>query len=158
MMCWTQVAVLPHPSVAFQVRLIPGTPAQPAGVPASVWLMDTVPPQLSVAVAAPVWPGSVGSPHLSCLSGGQVIAGGVVSRRSWCWEDVGVLPHPSVAFQVRLIPGTPAQPAGVPASVELICTTPPQLSLAVAEPVWPGSVLSPHCRCLSGGQLITGGV
>src|SRR2546426_7358488 len=108
--------------------------------------------QLSVAVAEPVLPGSVLSPHCRCLSGGQVMTGGVVSTKSMCWTQVAVLPHPSVAFQVRSIPATPAQPAGVPASVELISTTPPQLSLAVADPVLLGPVLSPHCSCLSGGQ------
>src|SRR5437762_8301400 len=143
-MCWTQVAVLPHASVAFQVRSIPGTPAQPAGVPASVELIHTTPPQLSLAVAEPVLLGAVESPHCSCLSGGQLMTGGVVSTKSMCWTQVAVLPHPSVALQVRLIPGTPAQPAGVPESVELICTAPPQLSVAVAEPVLLGPVLSPH--------------
>src|SRR5438093_12245151 len=104
-MCWTQVAVLLHPSVAFQVRSIPGTPAQPAGVPASVWLIDTAPPQLSVAVAVPVLLGSVDAPHCSCLSGGQVMSGAVRRAGEMCWTQVAVLPHPSVAFQVRWMPG-----------------------------------------------------
>src|SRR6266705_962524 len=51
MMCWTQVAVLLHRSVAFQVRSMPGTPAHPGGVPVSGKLSDTGPPQVSVAVA-----------------------------------------------------------------------------------------------------------
>src|SRR5205814_8986274 len=117
----------------------------PAGVPASVELICTTPPQLSVAVAEPVWPGSVLSPHCRFLSVGQVITGGVVSTKLMCWTQVAVLPHPSVAFQVRSIPGTPAQPAGVPASVWLIDNGPPQLSVAVADQVWPGSSGSPQC-------------
>src|SRR2546426_11485143 len=113
--------------------------------------------QLSVAVAEPVLPGSVLSPHCRCLSGGQVMTGGVVSTKSMCWTQVAVLPHPSVAFQVRLIPGSPVQLAGVLASVNAMFTGLPQLSLAVAEPVWAGSVGLPHCRFLSGGQVIAGG-
>ncbi len=35
-MCWTQVAELPHGSVAFQVRSTPSLPVQLAGVAASV--------------------------------------------------------------------------------------------------------------------------
>src|SRR5215831_13861866 len=157
-MCWTQVLKLPHASVAFQVRSIPGLPVQLGGVGASVELIVTVPPQLSVAVAEPVFDGSVESPHCNCLSGGQVISGGVVSTKVMCWTQVLELPHASVAFQVRSIPGLPVQLGAVGASVELIVTVPPQLSVAVAEPVFDGSVESPHCNCLSGGQVISGGV
>src|SRR5436309_15907541 len=127
-MCWTQVAVLPHPSVAFQVRSIPGTPAQPAGVPASVKPIVTGAGQLSDAVAEPVCPGSVGSPHCKLLSGGQVITGGVVSTNRRCCTQVAVFPHRSVAVQVRSIPGTPAQPGGVPVSLKLMLTGLPGVS------------------------------
>src|SRR5881396_3828598 len=129
-MCWTQVAMLPQLSVAVQVRSMPALPVQLAGVGASLKVMPGSPPQLSVAVARPVLLGSVESPHCNCLSGGQVITGAVVSTKVMCWTQVAVLLHPSVAFQVRSIPGTPAQPAGVPASVWLIDTAPPQLSVA----------------------------
>src|ERR1051325_4476277 len=53
-MCWTQVASLPQPSVAFQVRSMPALLVQLGAVAASVWVMAGVPPQLSVAVAVPV--------------------------------------------------------------------------------------------------------
>src|SRR5436309_15251423 len=98
-MCWPYAAVLLSPSVAFQVRSI-ATP-QPAVVPTSVWLIVTAPPQLSVAVAVPVLLGSAESPHWSCLSGGQVITGGVVSTTGMCCTQVAVLLHPSAAFQGR---------------------------------------------------------
>src|SRR5713226_8853286 len=157
-MCCTQVAILPHASVAFQVRSIPGLPVQLAGVAASVEVMVGVPPQLSVAVAAPVLAGAVEAPHCNCLSGGQVITGGVVSTNVMCCTQVAMLPQASVAFQVRSIPGLPVQLPGVAASVEVIVTAPPQLSVAVAVPVLAGAVEAPHCTCLSGGQVITGGV
>src|SRR2546422_11663955 len=135
MMCWTQVAVLPQPSVAFHVLSIPGTPVQEAGVGASVKPRVTGAAQLSVAVAEPVWLGSVASPHWSCWSGGQVIVGGVVSTNVRCWTQVAVLPQPSVAVQVRSMPARPVQLAFVPASAKVIVTRAWQLSPAVAEPV-----------------------
>src|SRR6266542_158218 len=155
---WTQVARLPQASVAFQVRSIPGTPAQAAAVIASVKVIVTGPPQLSVAVAEPVCAGSVGSPQLSCWSAGQVMAGGVVSTKERCWTQVARLPQASVAFHVRSIPGTPAQAIAVIASVKVIVTGPPQLSVAVAEPVCAGSVGSPQLSCWSAGQVMAGGV
>src|SRR5947199_91382 len=155
---WTQVEVLPQPSVAVQVRSIPGTPVQLAAVAASANVIATGAAQLSVAVAEPVLEGSVEAPHWSCRSGGQVMVGGVVSMKMMCWTQVAVLPQPSVAVQVRSIPGTPAQPAAVAASAKVINAAAAQLSVAVAEPVWPGSVGSPHWSCWSAGQVMVGGV
>src|SRR5436309_1821543 len=157
-MCWMQVAVLPQPSVALQVRSIPGTPVQLGGVPASAKVIATGAAQLSVAVAEPVLDGSVEAPHWSCRSGGQLMVGGVVSTKVMCWTQVAVLPQPSVALQVRSIPGTPVQLAAVAASANAIATGAWQLSVAVAEPVRPGSVGSPHWSCRSAGQVIVGGV
>ena len=51
--------MLPQASVAYQVRSMPASPVQLAGVAASVWLIVGLPPQLSVAVAVPVLLGSV---------------------------------------------------------------------------------------------------
>src|SRR5206468_3539429 len=134
---------LPHGSTAVQVTVvIPTGNTLPDG---GVQVTGTGPAQLSVALdwkITRLWH----SPTVVSLA--QWTTGGVVSTKSMCWTQVAVLPHPSVAFQVRSIPGTPAQPAGVPASVELIVTAAGQLSVAVAEPVWPGSVGSPHCRFL----------
>jgi hypothetical protein len=121
-MCCTHVLMLLQASVAFHVRSMPGLPVQLGGVAASVKLMVGVPPQLSVAVAVPVFAGAVESPHCNCLSGGQVITGGVVSTNVMCCTQVLILPHPSVAFHVRSIPGLPVQLGGVAASVKLIVT------------------------------------
>src|SRR5881628_3213397 len=158
MMCWTQVAVLPQPSVAVQVRSMPASPEQPALGAASANVIVTGVAQLSVAVADPVCPGSVGSPHWSWRSGGQVIVGAVVSTNVRCWTQVALLPQPSVAVQVRSMPARPVQLAFVPASANVIVTGAWQLSVAVAEPVWPGSVGSPHWSWRSGGQVIVGAV
>src|SRR5207244_3091620 len=148
-MCWTQVEKFPHPSVAFQVRSIPAFPVQLAGVGASVDVMATAPPQLSVAVAEPVVAGAVDAPHWSCLSAGEAITGAVVSTKTMCWTQVEEFPHPSVAFQVRSTPASPAHPAGVGASVNVTAGVPPQLSVAVAEPAVAGAVDAPHWSCLS---------
>src|ERR1051326_675107 len=96
-MCCTQVEELPHSSVAFQVRSIPAWPVQLAGVAASVNVIVGDPPQLSVAVAVPVFAGAVESPHCNCLSGGQVITGEVVSLTVIVWVQVVVLPAGSLA-------------------------------------------------------------
>src|SRR5947199_154820 len=135
MMCWTQVAVLPHGSVAVGVRVIPKGTAPPGRSGAAANIPVPAPPQLSVAVGVPVCDGSVDSPHWRSRSGGQVIAGAVVSTKMMCWTQVAVLPHWSVAFHVRSIPATPVHPGGVPALVKLIVTGPPQLSVADAVPV-----------------------
>ena len=63
--------------------------------------MATVPPQLSVAVAVPVLPGSVESLQPTAASAGQVITGAVVSATVMVWLTVAdSLPQASTAFQV----------------------------------------------------------
>src|SRR5206468_1013869 len=91
-MCCTQVLVLSQASAAFQVRSMPALPVQLAGVAASLNVMAGVPPQLSVAVAEPVFAGAVESPHCNCLSGGQAITGAVVSAKVMCCTQVLMLP------------------------------------------------------------------
>src|SRR6266542_2396965 len=86
------------------------------------------------------------------------MAGGVVSTKERCWTQVARLPQASVAFQVRSIPGTPAQAIAVIASGKVIVTGPPQLSVAVAEPVCAGSVGSRQLSCWSAGQVMAAGV
>src|SRR5216117_2485653 len=157
-MCCTQVLMLPQASVAFQVRSMPGWPVQLAAVPASVKVMVTVWPQLSVAVALPVLAGAVEPPQASTLSAGQVMTGGVLSAKLMCCTQVLMLPQASVAFQVRSMPGWPVQLAAVPASVKVMVTVWPQLSVAVALPVLAGAVELPHASTLSAGQVMTGGV
>ena len=149
--------MLPQPSAAFQVRLMPAWLVQLAGAEASVKVIVGL-PQLSVAVAVPVFAGAVDPPHWSCLSAGQAITGGVVSTKVMCWTQVAMFPQESAAFQVRLMPVWPVQLAGVEASVKVIVGLPPQLSVALAEPVAAGVVAPPHWTMVSAGQVITGGV
>src|SRR6185295_674880 len=90
------------------------------------------------------------------MSAGQTMPGGVLSTNTMCWTHVEALPQASVAFQVRSIPGLPVQLAAVGAS-EWVIVTELQASVAVADPVLPGSVAAPHSRFLSGGQTRSGG-
>jgi len=98
---WTQVETLPHSSVAVQVRVMVSVLPQP-GSDVSLCVIATV-PQVSVAVAWPVALGEVSAGHSRVTSGGQVIIGGVVSTTVMVWTQVEVLPHWSVAVQVRMM-------------------------------------------------------
>src|SRR4030095_203357 len=76
-MVWSQVAKLPHSSVAFQVRVMTPVLPQP-GAKASVWLMETVPHE-SGAGEGPGVAGEVSPVHSTVVLAGQVIDGLVVS-------------------------------------------------------------------------------
>src|SRR2546421_4008132 len=104
----------------------------------------------------PVLVVEVEAPHCNCLSGGQVMLGPVVSTKLICWMQVALLLQPSVAFQVRAIPGLPVQLAGVGASVKVMVTAPPQLSVAVAEPALAGTPERPQSNCVCGGPAMGG--
>src|ERR1044071_252002 len=93
-------------------------------------------PQSSCAVAKPVLVGSVDWLQARFrISGGQVMAGALVSQKVMCWTQLVKLPQPSVAFQLRSIPCLPVQLVGVSVSVKVITTGEGQLSVAVAVPV-----------------------
>jgi len=113
---------------------------------------------LSVAVAVPVFAGAVDAPQANCLSAGQVITGAVLSINVMFCTQVAVLLQASVASQVRFTPAWPVQLAAIGASLKVITGVPPQLSVAVADPVFAGAVDAPQANCLSAGQVITGAV
>src|SRR6185369_16128231 len=91
-MCCTQLAVLPAPSVAVQVRSMPAWPVQLAAVGASLWLIVTVEGsgQPFAVVGVPVLLGLVESPQASTLSAGQMIEtavhAGVTIEPGWVPE------------------------------------------------------------------------
>src|SRR5262245_41038830 len=97
MVC-THVEKLPDGSVAFQVRVMVTVPPQPATV-TSLWVIAGV-EQLSVAVAVPVAAGLVSAGHSSVASGGQLIAGGVVSTTVIVAVQVAKRPLSSVTLSV----------------------------------------------------------
>ena len=59
--------------------------------------------QLSVAVAVPVFDGSVLAEQAMVTLIGQVIAGARISWIVIVWVQVFILPHASVAFQVLVM-------------------------------------------------------
>jgi hypothetical protein len=59
--------------------------------------------QLSVAVALPVFAGSVLAVHSIVILPGHVIVGAVLSSTVMVWTHVLLLPQSSVAVQVRVI-------------------------------------------------------
>jgi hypothetical protein len=109
-----------------------------------------VTPTLSVAVALPVSAGSVESPHSTVASLGQLITGSSLSLSSMFCGQLALLPHESVAVQVRVM--------SVPVSVSLCVTVglESQASAAVAVPVFVGLVEFPVSNDTSAGQVIDG--
>ena len=108
----SQAAELPSASLAVHVRVITEVVPQP-GTDVSL-CVRLVTPTLSVAVALPVAAGSVESPHSTVVSPGQLITGGSLSPIAMFCGQLALLPHASVAVQVRRMP--------VPVSVSLCVT------------------------------------
>ena len=100
--------------------------------------------QLSVAVAVPVFAGSVLAVHNTVTFTGQVICGGVLSSTKMVCVQVAELPQSSVPTQVLEIVYSCGQPPPVVISLNVNATTGSQLSVPVAVPVVGGSVLELH--------------
>src|SRR5436190_15374954 len=114
-------------------------------------------PQLSVAVTEVGSGAGISVSHWRLRLPGHVIDGGVVSTNVMCWTHDEWLPHASVAVHVRLIP-VPAQLVAPGASRNVTAGVPPQLSVAVAVPVFAGAVDAPQASWTSPGQPIEGAV
>src|SRR6266568_1033413 len=125
-MVWLQVLVLPHWSVATQVRV--ATKALPQDELVTVLRMDTeAEPQVSLATG--VSKVRLPPPHWLVLLPEQVMEGALVSTLAMVWLQVLVLPHWSVATQVRV--ATKALPQLELVTVLRISTVAePQVSLA----------------------------
>lgn len=113
--------------------------------------------QLSVAVADPVFGGNVLAVHSMVTLGGQEITGAVSSVTMITWTHVLLLPHPSDAVHVRVIVSNDGQSPERTTSVNSTNGFPVQLSVAVADPVAGGKVLSVHSIVTLAGQVMTGG-
>jgi len=87
---------------------------------------------------------------------GQAMVGGVLSLTTMICAQVLVLPQSSVANHVRVI--VPLCGHAPPAfeSVKVTVGEPSQLSVAVAEPVTTGNVLTVHSNVMFAGQVSTG--
>ena len=110
---WRQVLLFPQASVASQVLLIVYSCGQAPPVVTSLKSTAGAGSQLSEAVAEPVLAGSVLSSHSTVMLAGQrVITGGVLSSTVMVWAQVLLLPHASVAIQVRVMIDSCGQPPG----------------------------------------------
>src|SRR6185436_12608746 len=130
LMVWLAVLLLPQASVAVQVRLTLYEPAQAPSVFTSAKVRVNVLPQASVAVAT-AKTGVAG--QLMVLGAGRAaITGAVVSTTLMVWLAVLLLPHASVAVQVRVTLYEPAHAPLVFTSAKVRVKALPQASVAVA--------------------------
>src|SRR6185369_3619678 len=105
----TQLLLLPHESVADQVRRIRPLPVQLVVLKASTKLMFVMALHVSVAVALPVMSVVGATVHSRVMSAGQTMAGGTVSLKLIVCTQRLLLPQPSHAVQVRRIAPLPVQ-------------------------------------------------
>jgi hypothetical protein len=156
----TQVLKLPQSSVAFQVLLIVYSCGQVCeAVVTSIYVIVGITSQLSDALADPVFAGSVEAVHSIVTLIGQVITGGVLSSTVITCTQVLKLPQSSVAFQVLEIEYSCGQVCeAVVTSIYVIVGITSQLSDALADPVFAGSVDAVHSMVTLSGHVITGGV
>src|SRR5688572_4085518 len=114
-------------------------------------------PHVSLPVAVPVAPTSVEPVHSTMASGTSLIVGALLSMIVMVCVDWAVLPHASVAVQVRT--NEPVLPHGSLMAPSLcVIVTVPHVSLPVAVPVAPTSVEPVHSTMASGTSLIVGAV
>ena len=121
-------------------------------------LPPSSPPPLSPQLFTAPAQGSVVSSHSTVTFAGQKVMTGLVrSTTAIIWLQRELLPHSSVAVQVRVMRTSSGQACGSSSSSNVIVTS-PQLSAAVASPVLLVSVDSSHSIVMSIGQTIPGGV
>jgi hypothetical protein len=157
-MIWSQVLLLPHSSVAVQVRVMTLSCGQLPAAVLSLSVIAGAVSQLSVAVAVPVAVELLSSSQLTVALAGQVITGAVLSVTVMAWSQVALLPQSSVAVQVRVMTLSPAQLPLAALSLSVAVTLLSQLSVAVAAPV-AVELLSPsQSTVASAGQVIAGAV
>src|SRR5262245_13646673 len=105
---WTQLALLPQRSVAVQVRAM--TTVLPQLVVMTSLKVTVAAPQRSVAVAMPLAAVLVSAGQSKVRLVGQVMVGAVMSRTVIICVQLILLPHSSVAVQVRAMVWLTPQP------------------------------------------------
>lgn len=139
-----QVEEFPQSSVALQVRFSVYACGQDPETVASLIVIVGVASQLSVAVAVPVFAGSVLAEHSIVTLLGQDRTGAVLSSTKMVWMQVALFPQSSVAVQVRVMVLSCGQDPATVTSLKVNVKTASQLSVPVAVPVLAGNVLSEH--------------
>ena len=113
-------------------------------------------PHVSVAVATPVAFVVVGAGHSIVTFAGAVMVGAVVSRTVIVCTQLRLLPHASIAVQVREITLAPAQLLLTESTKPIV--TPLHPSVAVATPVTLVKGAAGHSKVTFAGQVMVGGV
>jgi hypothetical protein len=149
---------LPQSSVATHVRVIVSSSGQDPPTTTSLKVIVGVPSQLSVALAEPVVAGNVLAEQEIVMFDGQAMDGATLSSTTITWRQVLVLPQSSVAVHVRLIVRSCGQLPAMVTSEKVGTTDGSQPSMAVALPVFEGSVLAVQRMVILAGQVITGAV
>src|SRR4026208_1076562 len=153
----TQVALLPHASVALYVLKI--VSVQPDVLVWSPTCVITIGPvQLSVAVITVMSGAGTGPLHTMVVAAGHVITGGVTSTvLVIVCTQVALLPHASVALYVLNV--VSVQPDVLVLSLtKVIVIGPVQLSVAVTSVTSGGGTGPLHTMVGAAGPVITGGV
>ena len=102
--CRQSLPTLPQASVAVQVRVMVDSLAQEPGATLSLAETAGAGSQLSVAVAVPVPEAAVEALHSTVTFAGHVMTGAVESSSTVIvWLQLLLLPHASVAVQVRVM-------------------------------------------------------
>src|ERR1051325_9235903 len=158
LMVWMQLALLPQPSVAVQVRRMVALPVQFVAPKESPKTRLVMPLQVSVALATPVLLVVGATVHSRVILVGHTITGGVVSLKLMVWMQVALLPQPSVAVQVRRMVAVPVQFVAPKESPKTRLVMPLHVSVALATPVLLVVGATVHSRVILVGHTITGGV
>ena len=141
-MVWTQAEVLPHSSVAVQVRAMVPQPLATVLTSVKVMVMLAGEEQLSVAEAVPVKAGRVLARQSMVRFDGQVMTGGVLSFTVMICVAEAVLLQASVADQVRKRVKLLGHVPGI--VVWLKVTTGAGSQLSVAETIAGGGTSAAH--------------
>src|SRR6185369_8178941 len=112
---------------------------------------------VSVAVALPVMSVVGATVHSRVMSAGQWITGGTVSLKLIVCTQPLLLPHESIADQMRKIIPLPVQLVVAKASTKLMFVMALHVSVAEAMPVMFVIGATVHSRVMSAGQTMTGG-
>ena len=101
--CRQSLPMLPQASVAVQVRVMVDSLAQEPEATLSLAETTGAGSQLSVAAAVPVPAAAVDASHSTVTFAGHVMTGAVESTMVIVWLQLLLLPHASVAVQVRVM-------------------------------------------------------
>jgi hypothetical protein len=153
---WLHEELLPQLSVAIHVLVMVPSCGQEPAVVTSLKESVVSASQLSVADAIPVLVGSVLASHSIVTLGGHVMIGSRVSISIMICTHESLLPHASTTIQVLMIVISWTQDPSTITSLKENVGRVSQPSVAVAMPVFAGSVLAEQSMVILTGHVIKG--